>query len=48
LIATLDHDDFSGFIVRISLMANSDDQVVIDGVPIGGRAEPSIRFVVDD
>jgi hypothetical protein len=26
--------------------ANSDDQVVIDEIPIGGRVEPSIRFFV--
>jgi hypothetical protein len=29
-------------------MANPDDRVVIDGVPIGGHAGPSIRFVVAD
>jgi hypothetical protein len=26
--------------------ANSDHQVVIDEIPIGGRVEPSIRFFV--
>jgi hypothetical protein len=45
-IATLDHADSSGFVVQISLRANPDDWVVIDGVLIGGRAGPSIRFVV--
>jgi hypothetical protein len=38
--------DSSGFVVRISLRANPNDLVVIDGVPIGGRAGLSIRFVV--
>jgi hypothetical protein len=41
-----DHTDSLGFIVRISLRANPDDRVVVDGVPIGGRAGPSIEFVV--
>jgi hypothetical protein len=45
-IATPDHADSLGFIVRISLRANPDDQVVIDGVPIDGRAGPSIGFIV--
>jgi hypothetical protein len=27
-------------------MANSDDQVVVDEVPIGSRVVPSIRFFV--
>jgi hypothetical protein len=35
-----------GFVIRISLRVNPDDQVVINGVPIGGRAGLSIRFVV--
>jgi hypothetical protein len=46
LIATPDHADASGFFVRISLRANPDDWVVIDGVPIGGCTRPSIEFVV--
>jgi hypothetical protein len=37
LIATLDHADSLGFVVRISLRANLEDRVVIDGVPIVGR-----------
>jgi hypothetical protein len=41
-----DHDDSSGFVVWFSLRANPDDREVVDGVPIGGRARPSIRFVV--
>jgi hypothetical protein len=45
-IATLDHVDSSGFVVRISLRANLDDRVVIDGVSIDGHVGPSIRFVV--
>jgi hypothetical protein len=36
----------SCFIIWISVMANSDDQVVVDEVPIGGRVVPSIRFFV--
>jgi hypothetical protein len=36
----------SGFIVQISVRANSDDRVVVDEVPIGGRVGPSIRFFV--
>jgi hypothetical protein len=42
----LDHGDSSGFVVRISLRANPDDRVVIDGVLIDGHARPSIGFVV--
>jgi hypothetical protein len=45
-IATHDHANSSCFIVQIPLRANRDDQVVIDGVPIGGHARLSIRFVV--
>jgi hypothetical protein len=45
-IAMSDHADSSGFVVRISPRANSKDQVVGDGVLIGGHAERSIRFVV--
>jgi hypothetical protein len=41
-----DHTESLGFIVRISLRANLDDWVVVDGVPIGSRAGPSIRFIV--
>jgi hypothetical protein len=41
-----DHADYSDFVVRISLRANPDNQVVVDGVPIGGRAGPSIKFVI--
>jgi hypothetical protein len=41
-----DHTGSLGFIVRISLRTNSDDWIVIDGVPIGSRARPSIRFIV--
>jgi hypothetical protein len=41
-----DHADSSGFVVQISLRANSEEQLVINGVPIGGRAKLSIRFVV--
>jgi hypothetical protein len=44
--ATLDHADSSGFVVQISARDNPDDRVVIDGVPIGGRAGPPIRFVI--
>jgi hypothetical protein len=36
----------SCFIIWISVMANSDDQVVVDEVPIGSRVVPSIRFFV--
>jgi hypothetical protein len=39
--------DSSGFVVRISLRANLNDPIVIDGVPIGDRAGLSIGFVVD-
>jgi hypothetical protein len=42
------HANSSGFIVRISLRANPDDWVVIDGVSINGHARPSIGFVVAD
>jgi hypothetical protein len=45
-IAMPDHADSSDFVVRISLRANPDDRVVINGVPIGGRAGLSIGFVV--
>jgi hypothetical protein len=45
-IATPDHADSLGFVVQISLRANPDDRVVIDGVPIGGRVGPSIGFVI--
>jgi hypothetical protein len=41
-----DHVDSLGFVVRISLRANPDDRVVIDGVPISGHAGPSIEFIV--
>jgi hypothetical protein len=37
-----DPADSKGFIVRISLRANPDDRVVINGVLIGGRAGLSI------
>jgi hypothetical protein len=47
-IAMSDHVDSSGFVVQISLRANPKDQVVIDGVLIGGRAGLSIGFVVAD
>jgi hypothetical protein len=46
LIVAPDHADSSGFIVRISVRANPDDRVVVDGVPIGGHARPSIGFVI--
>jgi hypothetical protein len=36
----------SGFIGRISVMANPDDWVVIDKVLIGGRVRPSIGSVI--
>jgi hypothetical protein len=45
-IVAPDHADSLGFVVRISLRANPDDRVVIDGVPIGGRARPLIGFIV--
>jgi hypothetical protein len=45
-IAMPDHADFLSFVVRISLRANLNDRVVIDGVLIGGRIGPSIRYVV--
>jgi hypothetical protein len=41
-----DHADSLGFVGWISLRANPDDRVVINGVPIGGRVRPSIEFVV--
>jgi hypothetical protein len=41
-----DHADSLGFVVRISLSANPDDRVVINGAPIGGRAGLSIGFIV--
>jgi hypothetical protein len=41
-----DHADSLGFVIRISLRANPDDRVVINGVPIGGRDGLSIGFVV--
>jgi hypothetical protein len=47
-IAAPDHADSSGFVVRISIRANLDDRVVIDGVLIGSRAGSSIKFVVTD
>jgi hypothetical protein len=47
-IATPDHANSSGFVVWISIRANPDDRVVIDGVLIGDRAGPSIEFVVAD
>jgi hypothetical protein len=46
LIAASDHVDSLGFVVRISLRANPNDWVVVDGVLIYGRAGPSIGFVV--
>jgi hypothetical protein len=46
LIATLDHADSLGFVVRISLRANPEDRVVVDGVSISGRVGPSIGSVV--
>jgi hypothetical protein len=45
-IAMPDHGDSSGFVAWISLRANPDDRVVIDGVSISGRAEPSIGFII--
>jgi hypothetical protein len=42
----LDHADSLGFVVRISLRANPEDWVVVDGVPIGGHVGPSISSVV--
>jgi hypothetical protein len=44
----LDHVDSFGFVVRISLRANPEDRVVVDGVPIGVRVRPSIGSVVFD
>jgi hypothetical protein len=41
-----DHVDSACFIVQISPRANLEDQVVIDGVTIGGRAGLSIGSVV--
>jgi hypothetical protein len=40
------HADSSDFVVRISLSANTDGRVVINGVPIGAHAGLSIIFVV--
>jgi hypothetical protein len=37
-IISISHVDSLGFVVRISLRANPDDRVVINGVPISGRA----------
>jgi hypothetical protein len=45
-VAMPDHADSLGFVVRISLRTNSEDRVVIDGVPIGGHVGLSIGFVV--
>jgi hypothetical protein len=45
-IATPDHADSLGFVAWISLRANTDDRIVINGVPISGRVRPSIEFVV--
>jgi hypothetical protein len=45
-IAMPDHADYSGFVIQISLRAKPNDRVVVDGVLIDGRAEPSIRFIV--
>jgi hypothetical protein len=45
-VAMPDHVDSLDFLVRISPRANPDDRVVIDGVPIDGRAGPSIGSVV--
>jgi hypothetical protein len=41
-----DHADSSSFVVRFSLKANPNDQVVVDEVSIGGRVGPSIGYVV--
>jgi hypothetical protein len=41
-----DHVDSLDFVIRISLRANLDDRLVVNGVPIGGRAGLSIGFVV--
>jgi hypothetical protein len=41
-----DHDDSCGFVVWISLTANPDDQVVVNGVSIDGHAGLVIGFVV--
>jgi hypothetical protein len=37
MVVVLDHVDSSGFLVWISPRVNSEDQIVVDGVPIGGR-----------
>jgi hypothetical protein len=41
-----DHVDSLDFVIRISLRANLDDRLVVNGVPIHGRAGLSIGFVV--
>jgi hypothetical protein len=45
-IATSYVADLSTFIVQISLRANSDNRVVIDGVPMSGHAGPLIKCLV--
>jgi hypothetical protein len=45
-IAKLNHVYSSGFVVRISLRANPEDRVVIDGVLIDGCAGLLIRFII--
>jgi hypothetical protein len=45
-IAMPNHANSSGFIVRISLRANSEGRVVVDGLTIDGHAGLSIGFVV--
>jgi hypothetical protein len=45
-IATLDHVDSSGFVVRISPRANPKDRIVVDGVIIGSRVKLPIGFVI--
>jgi hypothetical protein len=42
----LDHAESLGSVVRISLRANPEDRVVVDGVPIDGRVRPSIESVI--
>jgi hypothetical protein len=44
LIATLDHVDSLGFVVRISLRANPEDRVVIDEVSICRSWLPNRRL----
>jgi hypothetical protein len=46
MVVAPDHVDSSSFLVQFSPRANSEDRVVIDGVPIGGRVGPSIRSVI--